>query len=101
MIAWSSVTKNSSHQYQRQTKSSSYGKNEKCVKIVVFYPFQENLGSVSVAMCYLPTSEKLYVTVESAKDLIAMDRQTGLTGKSKTRMAVLPAWWLILRARIH
>ena len=39
------------------------------------------MGSLTIGLCYLPTSEKMYVTIDSLKDLKAMDKQKGTTGK--------------------
>lgn len=42
-------------------------------------PVEEYLGTISVGLSYLPTSEKLYLTVESIKGLKVMDKKTAST----------------------
>lgn len=45
-----------------------------------FHPaVEENLGSISIGLSYLPTSEKMYLSVESIKGLKVMDKVTGST----------------------
>ncbi|WAR15115.1 SYT3-like protein [Mya arenaria] len=42
-------------------------------------PNKENLGTLTLGTSYLPTSEKLYLTVESMKDLRIIDKNSGTT----------------------
>jgi len=42
---------------------------------------QESLGTITIGASYLPTSEKLYLTIESMRDLKVVDKATGSTGK--------------------
>ncbi|XP_045162407.2 synaptotagmin-1-like [Mercenaria mercenaria] len=42
-------------------------------------PVEENLGTISVGLSYLPTSEKMYLSVESIKGLKVMDKMSAST----------------------
>lgn len=46
------------------------------------------MGVVTVGLCYLPTSEKMYVTIETVKDLMVMDRGKESTGKYGVSMEI-------------
>ena len=45
------------------------------------FSLQDDLGQINLGLSYLPTSEKLYLTVEDITGLKVMDRNTKSTGK--------------------